>query len=123
MKQALLLIFEVEEYKKLLSDLKVKGIELRYITDITKDNIHYCKELLKFAKEIRHLGGIRTNFSVSETEYMAYASIQEEQEQQEEQQQPIPQLIYSNVKYIVEQQKYVFESFWNKAIPAEHILK
>jgi hypothetical protein len=28
--------------------------------------------------------------------------------------------IYSNVKDIVEQQKYVFESFWNKAIPAEH---
>jgi len=27
--------------------------------------------------------------------------------------------IYSNVKDIVEQQKYVFESFWNKAIPAE----
>jgi two-component system, OmpR family, sensor histidine kinase VicK len=33
--------------------------------------------------------------------------------------QPIPQIIYSNVKDIVEQQRYVFESFWNRAIPAE----
>ena len=48
-------ILEVEEYKKLLYDIKAKGIKLRYITDITNDNIHYCKELLEFAKEIRHL--------------------------------------------------------------------
>src|SRR5919199_873036 len=110
------LIFEVKEYKKLLSDIKAKGIQLRYITDITKDNIHYCKELLKFAKEVRHLGGMRANFSVSETEYVASTSLQEGQQQQ---QQPIPQVIYSNVKNLVEQQKYVFESFWNKAIPSD----
>jgi two-component system, OmpR family, sensor histidine kinase VicK len=117
--KALPAIFEVEEYKKLLSDLKAKGIKLRYITDITKDNIHYCKELLEFAKEIRHLGGIRTNFSVSETEYVASASIQEEQQKQQEQRQAIPQVIYSNAKDLVEQQKYVFESLWNKAIPSD----
>jgi two-component system, OmpR family, sensor histidine kinase VicK len=107
------LIIEVEAYKKLLLDLKAKGIKLRYITDITKDNIQYCKELLKFAKEIRHLDGIRANFSVSETEYMASATLQEEQ------QQPIPQVIYSNVKDLVGQQKYVFESLWNRSIPAD----
>jgi two-component system, OmpR family, sensor histidine kinase VicK len=106
------LIIGVEAYKKLLFDLKAKGIKLRYITDITKDNIHYCKELLRFAQQIRHLEGIKANFSVSETEYMASATLQEEQ-------QPIPQVIYSNVKDLVEQQKYVFEALWNKAIPAD----
>ena len=80
------LILEFEQYKKLLYDIKAKAIQLRYITDITKDNIHYCKELLKFVKEIRHMGGIRTNFSVSETEYMAYASIQQEKNQQQQEQ-------------------------------------
>jgi two-component system, OmpR family, sensor histidine kinase VicK len=113
------IILGVEAYKKLLSDIKAKGIQLRYITDITKDNIHYCKELLKFAKEVRHLGGIRTNFSVSETEYMASASIQQEEKQKQQQQKSIPQLIYSNARDLVEQQKYVFESLWNKAIPSE----
>jgi two-component system, OmpR family, sensor histidine kinase VicK len=107
------LIIEVEAYKKLLLDLKANGIKLRYITDITKDNIQYCKELLKFAKEIRHLDGIRANFSVSETEYMASATLQEEEQQH------IPQVIYSNVKDLVGQQKYVFESLWNKSIPAD----
>ncbi len=117
------LILEVQQYKKLLSDIKAKGIQLRYITDITKDNIHYCKELLKFAKEVRHLAGMRANFSVSETEYMASASIQQleqnQQLQQQQQEQPIPQVIYSNTKDLVEQQKYVFESLWNKATPSD----
>jgi signal transduction histidine kinase len=122
--KALSPIFEVEEYKKILSDLKVKDIKLRYITDITKDNINYCRELLKFAKEVRHIGGIKTNFSVSETEYIASASIQQQEEvgnQQQQQGQPIPMthVVYSNAKDLVEQQKYVFESFWNKAIPSD----
>src|ERR1051325_2166290 len=92
------LILEVKQYRQLLCDIKAKGIQLRYITDITKDNIHYCKELLKFAKEVRHLAGMRANFSVSETEYMASASIQQleqnQQLQQQQQEQPIPQVIY-----------------------------
>ena len=114
--KALSLIFEVEEYKELLSNLKAKGIKLRYITDITKDNIHYCKELLKFAKEIRHLGGIRTNFSISETEYLSSMTGNQTLE-------PVPHIIYSNVRAMVEEQKYVFESFWNKAIPAEQRIR
>ena len=114
--KALSLIFEVEEYKELLSNLKAKGIKLRYITDITKDNIHYCKELLKFAKEIRHLGGIRTNFSISEIEYLSSMTGNQTRE-------PVSHIIYSNVRAMVEEQKYVFESFWNKAIPAEQRIR
>jgi signal transduction histidine kinase len=119
--KALSLTIEVEEYRKLLLNLRKRGIKLRYITDITKDNVKYCKELMmKFAYEIRHLDGIKANFSVSETEYLASATLAEEV------QQPmvsIQQVIYSNVKDIVAQQKYVFESFWNKAIPAENRIK
>ena len=114
--KALSLIFEVEEYKELLSNLKAKGIKFRYITDITKDNIHYCKELLKFAKEIRHLGGIRTNFSISEIEYLSSMTGNQTRE-------PVSHIIYSNVRAMVEEQKYVFESFWNKAIPAEQRIR
>ena len=108
---------QVEEYRKLLFDLKKRGIKLRYITDITKDNVKYCKELMSdFTYEIRHLDGIKANFSVSETEYLASATLVEEESQQP--MRPIQQVIHSNVKDIVEQQKYVFESFWSKAIPA-----
>jgi signal transduction histidine kinase len=107
---------KVDMYRKLLVDIKNKGIKIRQVTEITKENIHYCKELLKFGYEIRHLDGIKANFSVSETEYLATAAALREA-------QPVLQIIYSNVKDIVEQQRYVFESFWNRAIPAEIRIK
>jgi signal transduction histidine kinase len=107
---------KVDMYRKLLVDIKNKGIKIRQVTEITKENIHYCKELLKFGYEIRHLDGIKANFSVNETEYLATAAALREA-------QPLPQIIYSNVKDIVEQQRYVFESFWNRAIPAEIRIK
>jgi signal transduction histidine kinase len=107
---------KVDMYRKLLVDIKNKGIKIRQVTEITKESIHYCKELLKFGYEIRHLDGIKANFSVSETEYLATAAALREA-------QPVPQIIYSNVKDIVEQQRYVFESFWNRAIPAEIRIK
>ena len=101
----------IEAYKNLLVDLKTRGIKFRYVTDITKENISYCKELMEFSDEVRHLDGIKANFSVSETEYIATATLQEAK--------PVPQVIYSNVKDIIEQQKYVFETLWSKSIPAE----
>ena len=99
---------------------KRRGVVFRYVTEITKDNLPYCKELSEFA-EVRHLNGVKGNFEVSNIrikgaegvewkgEYIATATLQEAQ--------PIAQLIYSNVKEIVEQQQFVFDTLWNKAIP------
>ena len=106
---------EVQEYRKLISSLRRRGIDLKYITEITRENIHYCNELMKLGYEIRHLDGIKANFSVSETDYMASTTLRESQ--------PVPQVIYSNIKDIVIQQKYVFDSFWNMAIPAEQKIR
>jgi signal transduction histidine kinase len=36
---------------------------------------------------------------------------------------PVTQLIYSNVKAIIEQQQYVFNTLWDKAIPAKHRMR
>jgi len=105
----------IEAYKNLLVDLKTRGIKFRYVTDITKENINYCKELIEFSDEVRHLDGIKANFSVSDTEYIATATLQEAK--------PVPQVIYSNVKDIIEQQKYVFETLWSKSIPAEQKIR
>ncbi|MFL6430224.1 MAG: ATP-binding protein [Nitrososphaeraceae archaeon] len=106
----------VEAYKKLLFDLRNRGIKLRYITEITKENIQYCKEMMKFAKEVSHVDGIKANFFfVSETEYIATAARQEAQS--------VPQVIYSNVKDIVMQQRYIFESFRNRAISGDQKIR
>ena len=74
--------------------------------------------MLKFA-EIRHLDGVKGNFEVSdEKEYVGTATLKEPEAEQS-----IPQLIYSNVQEIVEQQQYVFDSFWNRAIPSEQKIR
>jgi nitrogen-specific signal transduction histidine kinase len=85
--------------------------KFRYITKIKEDNIQYCKELMKVG-QVRHLDGIRTNFVVTDTEYTSSAFMQQSQSH--------PEIVYSNVRSIVEQQRYLFENLWNKAIPAEH---
>jgi two-component system sensor histidine kinase VicK len=89
--------------------LEIKS-KLRYITEIKNDNIQYCKELMKIG-QVRHLDGIRINFVVTDTEYTSSAIIQQVHAH--------PECVYSNVRSIVEQQRYLFENLWNKAIPAE----
>jgi two-component system, OmpR family, sensor histidine kinase VicK len=109
------MIIEVEPYWKLLLHIKERGVKLRFLTDINKDNISYCKELMKFAEEIRHLEGVKASFSISEKEYIATATLRGAQS--------TPQLVYSNVKDMVEQQQYLFNSLWNRSIPAEQRIK
>ena len=48
---------------KAYSHLKDRGIKLRFISEITKDNILYCKELVKIC-ELRHLDEIKGNFGL-----------------------------------------------------------
>jgi two-component system, OmpR family, sensor histidine kinase VicK len=101
-----------ELIRKAKTDAKNKrGMKIRAITEITKDNIQYCKEYMKIITELRHLDGVRGNFAVSESEYIAVATLQEAQ--------LVTQVIYSSVKKIVEQHRYIFETLWRQAIPAE----
>jgi two-component system, OmpR family, sensor histidine kinase VicK len=93
-----------------------KGVKLRYVTEITDENIQYCKQLLTMVDELRHLDGIKGNFYITEAAYLAPATIHEKGK-------PAAQIIYSNVKEVVEHQRYVFDSFWSRAIPAEERIR
>ena len=44
-----------------LVGLKKRGLRLRYITEITNNNIPYCKELANLV-ELRHFDGLKGNF-------------------------------------------------------------
>jgi two-component system sensor histidine kinase VicK len=63
----------IESIRKSFLDAKGRDVKLRYITEITIENISYCKELMKIA-DVRHLDGIKGNFMVSEKEYLAPAA-------------------------------------------------
>ena len=111
------LIVEIRELKKAFGDAKKRGVKLRYITEITAGNISFCKELLAtIVDELRHLDGIKGNFYVSEREYIAPAALHEKGK-------PSSQIIHSNMKEIVEEQQYIFDTLWNKSISAEDKIK
>jgi two-component system, OmpR family, sensor histidine kinase VicK len=109
------LTLEIKEYRDILENIVIKrGIKMRYITEITKENLPYCKQLMN-AVELRHLDNIKGNFAVNETDYMATTIMQKEK--------AIPKVIYSNAKEIVRQHQYFFEMLWQKAVPAEQKVK
>ena len=61
----------IEPIKKAFLDARGRGVQLRYLTEITKSNLSYCKELMKIVHELHHLDGIKGNFMISEGEYIA----------------------------------------------------
>jgi two-component system, OmpR family, sensor histidine kinase VicK len=103
-------VMSIESMKKRLIVAHTRGVKIRFVTEITTENLPYCKQMMELG-EMRHLEGVQGNFGVSETEYLASATLDREK--------LVPLLIYSNVKQIVKQQQYVFQTLWNKATPAE----
>ena len=103
------------EYSNGYIDIRKRGGKIRAFTEITKDNIHYCKKLMKLVDELRHLDGLKGGIAVSEREYMATTVLEETK--------PLTQVIYSNVKEVVEQGQYIFDTLWNQAISAEQRIR
>ena len=95
---------------------KRRGIKLRYITEINHHNFEDCKELLGIVHELRHLDGVKTNFMISEKEYLA-PLIQEKSEA------IASEHIYSDTDQIVEHGQCMFDTLWSKSIPAEERIK
>ena len=103
------IILGVDTLRNAVLRAKRRGIRLRYITDITNDNVSYCKELCKIV-ELRHFDGLKGNFVIIDgKEYLATANLQELK--------PLPHLIYSNVSEVIMQQQHIFDTLWYKAIP------
>ncbi len=63
--------------------------------------------------ELRHLDENEANFVTNEIECLGFVTMQKES----------LQATYSDIIEIVEQQQSVFETFWNKAIPAENKIR
>lgn len=95
--------------------MKQKGIKIRFITDITKENINYCKELMRCG-EIRHLDEVKGNFGILDGIYYRATAKTESSS-------PPPLLISSTVRAFVQQQQYFFDMLWRKAIPAKQRIK
>jgi two-component system sensor histidine kinase VicK len=99
----------IEVFNKGMFDLKRRNVKSRFITEVTKENIAFCKELLKIAA-VHHLPGLKGNFAVNENEYIASPTMKNLQ--------LLSQVVYSSSKAVVEQHNFFFENLWDKSISA-----
>ena len=103
---------DIEQIKSVVLNSLKRGVRLRCITEVTTDNIYYCKQLLDIVDELRHLDNIVGTFYVSNNECLVPESVHKEGKL-------ASQLINWNVKETVKHQQYVFETLWNKALSAQ----
>jgi two-component system, OmpR family, sensor histidine kinase VicK len=102
------MIIKYDFYKDNYIKARSRGAKIRFVTEITKDNIHYCKELRTIVDELRHLDNLKGSISVNDSEFLGSTTWRETQ--------LLTPVTYSNEKEVVEQQLYIFDTFWKKAI-------
>jgi predicted chitinase len=93
-----LLSLEITKNTILATANKDRQVKQRYLIEITKDNIQYCKKLMQIVGHdnyFYHSDDIETNFVASEKEYLGSISLKE----------PRQEAIYSSINGIVEQHR------------------
>lgn len=96
-------------------ELKNRGVKIRIVTEITKDNIAYCRKAMEFS-QLRHLDGVKGTYGINDARTFGSIIIDKESKK------PL-HFVHSNVKPLVEQEQYLFETLWEKAIPAKQRFK
>lgn len=102
------IIIKYNIYKDNYIKARSRGVKIRFVTEITKDNIHYCKELRTVVDEFRHLDNIKGSICINDFEFLGTTTWREKQ--------LLTPVTYSNEKEVVEQQQYIFDTFWEKTI-------
>ena len=91
-------------------ELKSRGVRIRMIVEINKENINDGKKMIEFA-DVRHLEGIKGYSTILDSRVFASNTAGDGPF--------IPHVVYSTVEALVEQQQYFFETLWSKSIPSD----
>jgi two-component system sensor histidine kinase VicK len=105
------IFIELDAYGNGFVEIRRRGGKIRALTEITEQNIHYCKDLLKIVNELRHLERLKGCLAVSKTEMITTRALQEAK--------PLTEVIHSNARDFVQQGQYIFDALWHKAVPSE----
>jgi hypothetical protein len=107
-------VIKIEALRKAYIEFVRKGGHIRFITEITNENLNYCKEMTNFV-ELRHIEGIKGIVRINEEEYQSNLAIQESK---------LASILFrSTFKKVVKVQQHVFDNLWKTAIPAEHRIR
>lgn len=110
-KNAITIATQTSTYRDTYIALKKKGVEIRVITEITKENLDKAKVLTEIVGQLRHLENSHGAMAVSNTEFRATSYLPKDAY--------VPQAIVSDNSEFVKQQQYIFDILWRTATPAE----
>lgn len=108
-------MFRYPESLKKHKEALDRGVKIRVITEITKDNLPYIKEGLQYVSDVRHMDTITHSFGVSEKHYLSSKLVFGNPN--------LSQCIFSNIVWFVREQQYLFEGLWKKAIPLKQRIR
>ncbi len=113
------LITQIDDTKllNLIIKLRLKGIASRFITKITKDNMSYCKKIMKYS-ELKHAEKVSGYLGISDNHnFFNYVLPEMFKENSVKKFKDISQikmhLINIDNQSFVQGQQYLFENLWN----------
>ena len=96
---------------------KIKELAIRIVTNIGKDDLSTCRQLMKYS-EVYHIDGLLGSFYIIDD--TAYLYEVEEKDQNNEH---VRRLLYSTHPQFVKLQQQLFENLLSRALPARDKLK
>ena len=94
----------------IIGGLRNQGKKIRYITEINKDNLPYCK-MMGQVLELRHVDKINGAMMINDNEYLSIIESKKKNDDKS-----LPVYMYSNNIQLVSQQHQIFDILWEKAI-------
>lgn len=110
------LLLESDLIQNCIKNLRINGKRVRYITDIKNSNLESCQRIMQLV-ELRHLDNIQGGMIINDGEYLSLLESGNDTNNVK------PVHIYSKNKWLVEQQKLLFDMLWEKSIPAKIRIK
>ncbi|HYO07249.1 MAG TPA: hypothetical protein VER14_09720 [Phototrophicaceae bacterium] len=108
------------ELLDLIINLKLRGITSRFVTTITRDNMSYCKKIMKYS-ELKHSDRVSGYLGISDgNRFFNYLSPEKPQENDLEyiknNSRCEVNLISIDNRFFVQEQHYLFENLWNHSL-------
>ena len=97
-----------DKIRNAIQDAKNRQLRIRYITEITEDNLISCKEIKKIS-EVRHLEKITGNYILTDKEYFGFPEAGKFLSSRNQ----------NDIHQSVIMQNYIFDNLWNNATTQE----
>ena len=96
-----------------LTALKHKGVKIRIVTQVTSDDLEFCKKFTE-AVELKHLDGIQSSFGISVGRWLLEHVVYLDEY-------PLSHAILTDIRKLVGIKRKLFETLWKQSVPAEEI--